>query len=58
MGGGVKTDGFKSSGVAGASVVGARFGEGDVINGFKGVEVVIAVITVGSCIMVGKLSSW
>ena len=57
MGGGVKTDGFKGGGVAGASVVGTRFGEGIVINGFKGVEVVTAVTAEGSCTMVDKLSS-
>ena len=38
-------------------LVGARFGEGVVINGFKGVEVVAAVTAEGSCTMVDKLSS-
>ena len=54
MRGGVKTDGFKGSGVVGFCMVGARFGESVVINGFKGVGVVT---TVASCIMVSKLSS-
>ena len=47
----------KGGGVAGACVVGARFGEDVVKNGFKGVEVVAAVTAEGSCTLVGKLSS-
>ena len=47
VGGGYKTNGFKSSVVVGSCLVSARFGEGVVINELKGVEVVTA----------GKLSS-
>ena len=43
--------------MVGSCLVSARFREGVVINGFKGVEVVTAVAAVGSCLMVGKLSS-
>ena len=54
-------NGFKGSCVAvtlvGSCMVGARFGKGVMINGFKGVEVVTAVTAVGFCIVVGKLSS-
>ena len=43
VGGGYKMNGFKSSVVVGSCLVSARFGEGVVINEFKGVEVVTAV---------------
>ena len=57
MGGGVKSDGFKGSSVVGSCLVSATFGEGVMINGFSGVEVVTLATAIDSCIMVGKLSS-